>query len=206
MKHSPYMSQSPKTRLNSSPGLFSLFSLLTTMWQVGGWLQLSTRWFCRDISSSFSQQLLPAESRTNWALHVRRQVNCQPAPNSGSAQKLHLRCREFLLPHSLCCRPGPCAGPVRNLSNVSAAAAELYQHKVSKPQRPTPALIRARDKARKGQLASKTFFGTPHQISGRGWALGWGLFLLNKQTFLGKAQFLESSYPCQQPSQPKWVT
>ena len=128
-KHSPYMSQSPQPRLNSSP---SLFSLLTMMWQVGVW-QLSSRWFRRDISSSFPEQLLPAESRTNWALHVGRQVNCQPDPNSGSARNFTSVVASSSCHTASAVGQDPALGP----SGISQMYLLLYQHKVSKPQRPT---------------------------------------------------------------------
>ena len=140
---------------------------------------------CREISSS-SARALPL-SRTDWALH------CVPASklrtrsllvlHSGTDQKpLHLRCPSFLLGHTAS------AGLPWSRPDLSYTVCALPTQGLKAPEAHTPsALIRARDKARKRH----NFWNPP--FSGRGcWALGWGLFLLNKQTFLRKAHFLES--------------
>ena len=116
-------------------------------------------------------------------------VNCKPRPgsNSGPAPTSPPLSRV----------PGPQPLPARRgPSRIS----QMYQHKVSKPQRPTPRCSNPRTR-QSPKRALERFLEPP--FSGRGWALGWGLFLLNKQTFLGKAHFLESSYLCQQPSPAK---
>ena len=120
-----------------------------------------------------------------------RQVNCEPRrSNSGPARTSPPLSRV----------PGPQPLPARRgPSRIS----QMYQHKVSKPQRPTPRCSNPRTR-QSPKRALERFLEPP--FSGRGWALGLGLFLLNKQTFLGKAHFLESSYLCQQPSPAKWVT
>ena len=135
---------------------------------------------CREISSS-SARAAPLP-RTDWALH------CVPASklrtrsllqlHSGTDRKpLHLRCPSFLLGHTAS------AGLPWPRPDLSYTVCALPTQGLKAPEAHTPsALIRARDKARKGQ----NFWKPP--FSGR----GWGLFLLNKQTFLRKAHFLES--------------
>ena len=141
---------------------------------------------CREISSS-SARAAPL-SRTDWALHAavpasKLRTRSLLVLHSGTDQKpLHLRCPSFLLGHTAS------AGLPWSRPDLSYTVCALPTQGLKAPEAHTPsALIRARDKARKGH----NFWNPP--FSGRGcWALGWGLFLLNKQTFLRKAHFLES--------------
>ena len=180
VKHSPYMSQSPKPSPNPTVSLFS-----------------------QPLSVSAAADDFAGVSRLPLSSSCLR----SPAPiGLCTVPASKLRTNSGLAPPPLSLVPGPQPLPADRARPGFVECICSTKHKVSKPQRPTPALIRARDKARKGQLAGLQDFLERPPISGRGWALGWGLFLLNKQTFLGKAQVLESSYLCQQPSQPKWVT
>ena len=106
--------------------------------------------------------------------------------HSGTDQKpLHLRCPSFLLGHTAS------AGLPWSRPDLSYTVCALPTQGLKAPEAHTPsALIRARDKARKGQ----NFWNPP--FSGRGcWALGWGLFLLNKQTFLSSEESTFSGIP-----------
>ena len=170
VKHSPYMSQSPKPSPNPTVSLFS-----------------------QPLSVSAAADDFAGVSRLPLSSSCLR----SPAPiGLCTVPASKLRTNSGLAPPPLSLVPGPQPLPADRARPGFVECICSTKHKVSKPQRPTPALIRARDKSPK--RARERFLEPP--FSGWGWDLVWGLFLLNKQTFLWKAHFLEFSYRCRQPS------
>ena len=105
---------------------------------------------CREISSS-SARAAPL-SRTDWALHAavpasKLRTRSLLVLHSGPDQKpLHLRCPSFLLGHTAS------AGLPWSRPDLSYTVCALPTQGLKAPEAHTPsALIRARDKARKGQ-------------------------------------------------------
>ena len=156
VKHSPYMSQSPKPSPNPTVSLFS-----------------------QPLSVSAAADDFAGVSRLPLSSSCLR----SPAPiGLCTVPASKLRTNSGLAPPPLSLVPGPQPLPADRARPGFVECICSTKHKVSKPQRPTPALIRARDKARKGRERD---FWNPHSLGGAGIWSGACFCWINK-LFYGK--------------------
>ena len=149
---------------------------------------------CREISSS-SARAAPL-SRTDWALHAavpasKLRTRSLLVLHSGTDQKpLHLRCPSFLLGHTAS------AGLPWSRPDLSYTVCALPTQGLKAPEAHTPsALIRARDKARKGQN-----FWNPPSLGGAAGLWAGACFCWINKLFWGKHIFWNPKQPYQNAS------